>query len=313
LNELSLIGTPDLDSLRETLRRLMAARRSSKNLSLRLYCSRLTAETQAIEGEPLLVSVSKLPRDEKAVILNWLGKSGPFLDDDRTDSDDDLYHLNGEDVTNLGAAEAARQCQKYNDGRLLSLNNETFKKTPLEVVHGLIEEPLGSVLVRNSWSFEEVKEWADGADPEPANWVELLDVSRRRYGHLLIGDHCDEVLGGQTFYPVVSRRVLELLRVLNTISGSIDKNGKLSASGEELKEAHFVGKKAWFSSESDGNKKEFANDMTFPDPADPSRSIECFWHGKIKTPQFRVHFEWPLSTGTKIIKVTYIGPKLSKK
>jgi len=291
----------------------MAARRSSKNLSLRLYCSRLTAETQAIEGERLLVSVSKLPRDEKAVILNWLGKSGPFLDDDRTDSDDDLYHLNGEDVTNLGAAEAARQCQKSNDGRLLSLNNEAFKNTPLEVVHGLIEEPLESVLVRNSWSLEEVKEWADGADPEPTNWAELLDVSRRRYGHLLIGDHCDEVLGGQTFYPVVSRRVLELLRVLNTISGSVDENGKLSASGEELKESHFVGKKAWFSSESEGNKKEFANDMTFPDPADSSRSIECFWHGKIKTPQFRVHFEWPISTGTKTIKVTYIGPKLSKK
>ncbi|WP_139204589.1 hypothetical protein [Pacificibacter marinus] len=244
MNELSLIGTPDLDTLREMLRRLMAAKRSSKNLSLRLYCSCLTAETQAIDGERLLVSVSKLPRDEKAVILNWLGKSGPFLDDDRTDSYDDLYHLNGEDVTNLGAAEAARQCQKHNDGRLLSLNNEAFKNTPLEVVHGLIEEPLESVLVRNSWSLEEVKEWADGADPEPTNWVELLDVSRRRYGHLLIGDHCDEVLGGQTFYPVVSRRVLELLRVLNTISGSVDKNGKLSASGEELKETHFVGKKA---------------------------------------------------------------------
>lgn len=128
LNELSLIGTPDLNVLQETFKQLMAARRSWKNLALRLYCSRLTAEIQAIHGERLLVAVSKLPRDERAIILNWLGKSDPFLYDDRTESFDDLYHLDGADVTNLGAAEAARQCQKAFDGRLLSLNSDAFKK-----------------------------------------------------------------------------------------------------------------------------------------------------------------------------------------
>ena len=313
LNELSLAGITDLESLRETFKQLMAARGGSKNLALRLYCSRQTGETQAIHGERLLNSVSRLPRDERAVILNWLGKSGPFLDDDRMHADDDLYYLNGEDVTELGPGEAVRQRQKGNDGRLLSLHNLAFKITPLDVIHGLIEDPLETVPVPNTWNFQEVTEWANSADPEPQNWTELLSVARNRYGRLLIGHLCDEVLGGQTFYPAVSRRVLELLRVLNSIAESADEEAKLSPLGSELVQNHFVGQKAWFTGESAGNMEQFGAAMTFPDPADADRKIQCFWHGKVKTPQFRVHFEWPLPAGTKNIKVAYIGPKISKK
>lgn len=106
---------------------------------------------------------------------------------------------------------------------------------------------------------------------------------------------------------------MELLNLLDKLSESVDSQGQLSAAGKELQQIHFNGEKAWFSSDSEGSKRDFGKGMTFPDPADSSRSIQCFWHGEIKTPQFRVHFEWPLSIGTKRIKVTYIGPKISKK
>ncbi len=29
-------------------------------------------------------------------------------------------------------------------------------------------------------------------------------------------------------------------------------------------------------------------------------SLLCPWHGKIKTPQFRIHFEWPRPAGQRI-------------
>lgn len=313
LNELSLTGLADLEALREVLNDLMSARRGSRNLSRLLYCSRQTGEVEAIHGERLLKSVARLPRDERAALFSWLGKSGPFLDDERTESEQDLYLVSDCEVTDLGPGEAARQRQKGNDGRLLSIGHDSFNRNPLEIIHGFPDEPLEKVWVPNSWKLDEATAWADSADPEPESWTQLLEVSRRRFGRLLIGPHCDVVLAAQTFYPAASRRVLELLRVLNSIVDNMDENAALNREGEELVQNHFVGDKAWFTDESDENKRAFGNAMTFPDPVDGTRKIQCFWHGKIKTPQFRVHFEWPHPPGAEILKVLYIGPKISKK
>ncbi len=313
MNELSLLGFSNLEELRHVLRDIMSARQNSQNLNRLLYCSRRTAEINAIYGERLLSSIAKLPRDERSALFAWLGKMGPFLDDERTEVDEDLYFLNGEEVTELGPGEAARQCQKGNDGRLFSVRRSIFGITPLDVIHGLLDSPIETVHLLNSWTFEEAKRWADDVDPDPQSWIQLLDVSRRRYGRLLLGAHCDEVLGAETFYPAASRRILELLRVLDEIAGSADATAHLNQSGEELVQRHFVGNKAWFTDESDENKRLFGNDMTFPDPMDESRTVQCFWHGKIKTPQFRIHFEWPLQAGSEKLKILYIGPKISKK
>lgn len=52
--------------------------------------------------------------------------------------------------------------------------------------------------------------------------------------------------------------------------------------------------------------------MTFSDPSPTGKKLFCPWHGKIKTPQFRIHFEWPRPAGQREIKVVYIGPKITK-
>lgn len=304
----------DEDSLRSTLRELMHARARSLNLTRILHCTRSTSTINGVRDVPMISSISRFPRDERNLIINWLAKSGPFIDDDRTEVDDDLYYLGDHEVTELAAGEAARQRQKDKDGRLLSLNgNSNFNKSPLDVLHGLQEEPFGMVPVPNTWCVDEAIAWADSADPEPKSWRELLDVSRRRFGALLISEYCEHVLRGQTFYPAVARRVLELLKILNEISASSDQNSKLSKFGTELVNAYFVGDKAWFTDESDGNKADFAGEMTFPDPGETGSAIQCFWHGKVKTPQFRVHFEWPMPAKSQRIKVVYIGPKISKR
>ena len=38
----------------------------------------------------------------------------------------------------------------------------------------------------------------------------------------------------------------------------------------------------------------------------------CPWHGKVKSPQYRIHFSWP-TTATTPIYIVYVGPKLTKK
>ena len=73
---------------------------------------------------------------------------------------------------------------------------------------------------------------------------------------------------------------------------------------------HFHGEKSWFSDSSDSEKRKFKQDLTFPHPERAQENLFCTWHGKVKTPQYRVHFSW--SFGTDPVYVTYVGPKITK-
>jgi hypothetical protein len=114
------------------------------------------------------------------------------------------------------------------------------------------------------------------------------------------------------FSQLVTKRIFELLDILNRLVIESDLNGQLSETGRNLLQQHFSGDKAWFTDESSTNKRNFKQEMTFSDPIDNSKKIFCSWHGKIKTPQVRVHFEWPRPNNQKKIKVVYIGPKITK-
>lgn len=74
----------------------------------------------------------------------------------------------------------------------------------------------------------------------------------------------------------------------------------------------FTGEKALFTDESDGNKSYFRKDLTFEDMSNPGQEKLYSWHGKIKTPQYRVHFSWPLTEKQEYIDIVYIGPKITK-
>jgi hypothetical protein len=90
--------------------------------------------------------------------------------------------------------------------------------------------------------------------------------------------------------------------------------GALTAAGLELYNKFFAGQKAPFSDESDANKNDFAQELTFRDPADAGKMLFCSWHGKVKFgSQYRMHFEWPRPAGQFSIKVVYIGPKITKR
>ena len=50
----------------------------------------------------------------------------------------------------------------------------------------------------------------------------------------------------------------------------------------------------------------------FADPEIEGREIFAHWHGKIKHRYFRMHFEWPVPRQATLLKVLYLGPKLTK-
>lgn len=317
VNELSLSACNASDEdLVDRFREILQARTRYSALRRALYCSRGLAVTEVRPGRLLMEVVRSLPTDERRLFLAWVAKFGPFLDDDRRQqADDDLFFFNEQEVTELGLGEAARWLIGSDAAGCYSftLGNGAYAYTPIEVIHGFPDEPLAEIPVPNYWTPDQAVEAIDAARPEPTGWHEFLAAEREQCPNLLIGSHCDDVLAKHPFAPAVARRGHELFAVLNKLVDCINENGELSETGKELQQQHFVGEKAWFTDESDQNKADFAADMTFPDPSDGASKVTYFWHGKIKTPQYRIHFEWPIAAPYDRLKVGYFGPKITKR
>lgn len=112
-----------------------------------------------------------------------------------------------------------------------------------------------------------------------------------------------------------------LFDVLNRMKQCFDDEGGRTVEGHRLYRDFFTGKKgdggrgAAFSDSSDGEKQAFASELTFPnpaDPADPADSLFCTWHGKVQTPQLRVHFSHPIRNEDPLY-VVYVGPKITRR
>ena len=158
-----------------------------------------------------------------------------------------------------------------------------------------------------------MEEELERAEPSPDDWPSAMAAYRARFNRLLIGADVDQLLKRETFSPSLRDSIAQLLDVLDRFIQNRLPDGSVTAAGNDLLDQFFRRQNAWFSDESDTNKRLFRKEMTFRDPADESRELTCFWHGKIQTPPFRVHFEWPVPAGQQQLKVVYIGPKISKK
>jgi hypothetical protein len=120
-------------------------------------------------------------------------------------------------------------------------------------------------------------------------------------------------LMARPFSTYVAAQIIKRLDILSQIVNESNENGGLTETGIILLDNHFVGQKAWFTDESTDNKISYKKDMTFSDPSDASKRIFCPFHGKIKSQQIRIHFEWPRPKNQREIKIVYIGPKITKK
>ena len=290
---------------------LLEGRHRHPVLAKALFCARAMPSTPAREGLLLRDLGLRLPRDQRQLFFAWTAKQGPFIDDDRQPAELDLFVF-GEDeieVTDLGLGEAARRVLSRQAAAVLSPVEgpaSRFAADPLVVVQGLRDEAQAHVPVPNFLDGRTLAEAVHAAQPEPTNWTEALAQARHRFDRLLIGSHCDATLSRETFKPHQSRRVSELFGVLQTLMEEMDEGGQLSAAGLRLLGEHFEGKMAWFSDESARNKQA-PEQYTFPDPAGAGRLL-CFWHGKVRSDAWRMHFEWPPADPAGPLKIAYIGP-----
>lgn len=312
VNDLSLNGQHASSvAFLAALTPILKVRREREGLRSRIYCSRtlpLRPATKDLTVRQAIVGGGD--RLLQRLALEWFDKGGPFWEDSRAENADDYFHFEGSDVTDLGPGEAARRRIRKVDARTLSFEGSGFERSPLGVVHGLQEEPLGVIEVPNVWDIAGL---GTAVPARLESWRQLIAESKTRFPELIFSSGIESQLHPSPFHGGVASRVLDLLAVLHEMVQETGEEGALSSRGLEILQNHFVGEKAWFTDESERNKRDFLNELTFRDPIDVTKLLFCPWHGKEKNAQFRVHFEWPRPTGQRRIKVLYIGPKIAKR
>lgn len=312
LNELALADAwTSTSSVQRPLLQVLQARQQQRVLRDALYCARGMGGVRTAAGIPLFRAAQELPRDTRLQLFEWIAKHGPFMDDDRLVIEDDLFFFEDDEVTDLGLGEAARRIRAELRAATLSpIGNDPsrFSESPLGVVHGLPDEPIARVPVPNYTESEPLVEVLRTVAPHATNWNDFLETCRNRFDLLHIGPNCDETIGRFPYMPAAGRRIIELMSVLQRVMAEMDRTGRLSPQGLELRNRFFTGKRAWFSDESESRKRKRGK-FTFPDP-EGGIDIVCFWHGKISTAAIRMHFDWPVAPGARRLRVVYIGPHI---
>lgn len=316
INELSLTGQfASPEEFRAALESLLKLRRKEPLLRERLYCSRQLQSCQVTAIYNFSQAVRALnDRTFTSLVLGWVTKAGPFWTDDRASNEDDYFECEETDVTDQGLGEAARRKIRDIDARCFSFQGSfaSFSDTPVPVIQGLPEDPIRTIEIDNCWQTAQI---AASIQTQKVyrNWNDVDLEAKSRFTLLKLSDDATEPMRSVPFSKPIVDRIFELLEVLNCLVAEMNKQGALSPKGQSLLSQHFTGRKAWFTDESFTNKNNFKSEMTFKDPEDPDKSIFCSWHGKIKMQQIRIHFQWPLPKGETVIKVVYIGPKITKR
>lgn len=316
LNEASLQGQfEDEETFRRAISALLEARtrspllaamRTTRALADRLVSHerRVSQVVQSWRGSPLA-----------GALMIWVGRNGPFIDEDRLDEPEDLFLCLGVEVTDGGLGEAARRTKAAEAAAAMSFAGGVpdFAQTPLPVIHGFEEEPFAVYDVDNYWEPDAALAVALALEPLPTSWRETVETARIRFPKLLLPDAIfeDPRLARDPFDAIIRDRIFALLGILNAYMEGRDAKGVEGAESKKILRDHFMGKRASFSRESAGNREKFSRDLTFPDPLG-DKEIFAEWHGKISHRYYRIHFEWPAPATAEQLKILYIGPKLTK-
>ena len=259
------------------------------------------------------VLTSLADRNLRGVLITWLSNKGPFWDDKPLHDPNEWFEVQGGIVTETGLAEAAKGLHQGMQQAVLSFEPSTWTYTPIPVDYlEDVSKPPVRIDLDNHWALSTVEQFLQAIRPPLASWNGLVQWAREECPLLNLTKDVIRWLDGYPFYPGAAARFQVLLSTLNTIKGSFDSTGALTAEGTRIYQNHFVGKKAWFTDSSDGEKEQFKNELTFPDPENDGSTVFCPWHGKVKIEQMRMHFTFPIRHDRPLY-VVYIGPKLTKR
>ncbi len=321
LNDLSFHGQfPDIPTFRGAVERLLKIREVGKRFGRELSCHRSLLQAQVTRSEGMQQAIQKFARDERRVLMLWLTRQGPFWEDIRQHTRDDYLECNGILVTDTAVGEAAFCCLRGHQRLLVSVVPSDWLRTPVEVT--LVETNANDartvVSVTNHWEPHKIEAELETAPLPIGSWQQLETVATSRCRLLTFAAECFEPLNGRPFNPAAAQRLLLILNTLDQFKRCFDSQGQRTEEGHRLYQQFFTGKQgdggrgSLFSDSSDGEKQQFKAEMTFKNPATGRKDLFCPWHGKVQTPQLRVHFSWPVRRD-KPLYIVYVGPKISRR
>jgi len=311
VNDLSMCG--QFNSLMEfetAIDRVMTIRGEILKRDLSLYCHRNLAKAMVLKNMPMSAAISHLTLEKRRAFMLWLASKGPYWEDEQSHNSDEWYDVNNNLVTDTGLAEAAASRNQGKNREVLSFDPSPWLHTPIDVVweHLPPDQP---IRVPNHWRLDTLLVSINTYAPTVIDsWHSLETTCRREFGRLTFGEKAFRPLAGRPFVSGASERIRYLLEVLNEFKGCFDDGGNRTAEGDALYALHFTGGKALFTDSSDGEKQDFRNDLHFPHPSGNGH-LFCTWHGKVKTPQIRIHFTYPIHKDPPLY-VMYVGPKITK-
>lgn len=311
LNDLSLHGQfPSIQDFRESMHRIMEMRQSARAMERQLYVRQDILDRPTVAAESMRNALQRMSQDEKRAILGWLQKSGPFWE---AAHNPNLWLWHGDEiVTDTAVGEAAYYMMQGEDRWLVSFIPSDWGYSPITVMSGPNADAIAGD-VPNYVHATELEVALQAAEPPIASWEQMATRARARFQRLTFSNDCYRHLDGQPFAPCVAERIISRLEVLNRLVGEVDGNGVRTPEGHWLYQKHFTGDRAWFSDSSDTEKNDFRQQLTFQHPEQPGVELFCPWHGKIKNPPYRIHFDWPPERPGAPLFIAYVGLKLTRR
>ena len=257
-------------------------------------------------------AIQSLPVPQRLALIQWLTTHGPYWEDNQLHGENDWVEVNGEIVTQTAIGEAAICRARSRERELVSFSPSHWNITPLNAIWIRDETVREQISIPNHWELASVRKCLEANPEEVRSWVTLHRQMKRTFTQLFFAENAFTPLDGHPFFPSAAERIRVLLHTLNRFKTCFLPNGERSAEGHELYTNYFTGNNPRFSDSSTTEKHEFANEMTFAHPENTSQKILCPWHGKVQTPQFRIHFSWPIRSDQPLY-IVYIGPKITKR
>ena len=319
VNDLSIHGQfPDIQTFKEAISRVMTMREIARQFGRQLYCHRNLAYAQVTKYLSMPQAIHRFDKNEQRSVMQWLTRNGPFWEDKRKHSPDEYMECDGNVVTDTAIGEAAYRCFYGSLHELVSLTPSDWDYSPICVNWIRNGDNNPDLAIDNHWLEAELEATLRSVTMPIMSWDQLATVAVSRYPNLTFSDISFAPLKGLPFFYSAAQRLLFIFETLNRFKSCFDINGHRTFEGHEIYQNFFTGKKgqggrgALFSDSSEDEKRNNKKDMTFPHPDATDKTIFCPWHGKVQTPQLRVHFSWPVRADESLY-IVYAGPKITKR
>ena len=311
-NECSLHGQfPDIQAFIRALDILMGIRNTAKKYNRELYCHRNCQYATVTPQLTLPQAVQRIDKNKARVLMNWFSRTGPYWEDARQHSADEFLECQGQVVTDTAIGECAYLRFSDKQAQLASLAPSDWTGSQLDVVwHKDDEDNISETLI-NHVSVTTLEAELQSTAPPFQSWDQLAQTCRQRFGTLHFSEETFKPLKGKPFVLAAANSLFDLLDVLSRFKAAHHPGSGRTQEGHEMYQTYFTGQLAWFTDSSAQEKVDFKHKMTFPHPEKPGETLFAPFHGKVQTPQMRIHFTWPVSANSSLY-VLYIGDKITK-